>query len=261
MYRDILGTSEKSVISDECDCIFIGGAKKSGILTLTDKQKIIFATKNGSSKFQIDHEYFVDDIDTAKVSVVDKFLGKRLVLLVKLMGVKAPGDNKVLYQDFKKTIPGQWVDVISNAHAKNKQRCYELLIAVLKSHEKTSFNQIYEICKGPFYLEAYSKEGESRDKIDDRIEEILMQTISSDKVEGFIEREKREFVHKIAYQQKSEVVQYQVATSFEFGKNGVISLKCPSCGSPENQHEKTNEAKCRYCGTTFIIPKKILDLI
>jgi hypothetical protein len=261
MSRDILKTGERQILCDECECVYVGGMKKSGILTLTDKQRIVFTVKKGRSEFYTDHEYTVDDIDSVKVSVADKFLSKKLVLLVHLIRVNSGQYTKILYQDFKNTSPGRWVDAVSNVHAQNKQQCNDLLLAILKSHERTSFDRVYEVCKGPFYLEAYRKEGKTMDQIDGKIEEILMNVISTDKVEGFIDKQKREFVHKVAYQQKSEVIQYQVATSFEFGTNGVLLLKCPSCGASENRREKTSEVTCSYCRSVFIIPKKILDLI
>lgn len=110
-------------------------------------------------------------------------------------------------------------------------------------------------------MQVYVKEGVSPDKIDVKIEDILMKIISSDKVEGFIDRKNRLFVHKVAYQQKTEVIQYQVATSFEFGQDGTILLKCPNCGASKPQKDKSTEVVCEYCNSAYVVPKKVLDLI
>jgi len=261
MYRSVLKDNENDVFSDECEFNLLRTESKiSGKLVLTTYQRLVFLTKRNGSQYKIEHEYFIDDIDKAVVSDVSSFLNKKLALSIKLIGSKF-NDGNMLYSHFKNTMPGNWIDAISNGHSLNKQKSLEVLTGVLKSHERTSFDEVFEICKKPFYLQAYLIEGVSQDKIDVKIEEILMKIISSDKVEGFIDRKNRLFVHKIAYQQKTEVIQYQIATSFEFGKDGIISLKCPNCGASRPQKHKSTEVVCEYCHSTYLVPKKVLDLI
>jgi len=260
MYRSVLKDNEQDVFSDECDFNYIdSNTKTSGRLVLTSQQRLVFLTKIQNSRYKIEHEYSVDDVDSASVTLVNSFLSKKLALSIKLIDSKS--HSKIIYSHFKNTMPGKWVDAIQNAHSQNKQKSLEILTGILKSHERTSFDEVFEICKKSFYLQAYVIEGISPDKIDVKIEEILMKIISTDKVEGFIDRKNRLFVHKVAYQQKTEIIQYQVATSFEFGQDGTISLKCPSCGASKPQKDKSTEVVCEYCHSTYVVPKKVLDLI
>jgi endogenous inhibitor of DNA gyrase (YacG/DUF329 family) len=81
--------------------------------------------------------------------------------------------------------------------------------------------------------------------------------ITSGFIEGVLEGEA--FVSKLAKQR--ETVSYQVVTSFDMTKDGAISLKCPSCGSPVQMHDASPTRKCGYCGTEFAVPKRILDML
>jgi len=55
--------------------------------------------------------------------------------------------------------------------------------------------------------------------------------------------------------------QYVISTKFEMGKDGVIKIQCPYCGASQPAESKSGEVTCKYCGKTYIIPKKILDMI
>jgi len=67
-------------------------------------------------------------------------------------------------------------------------------------------------------------------------------------------------VYEIQHRPK-EVVSYNIVTEFNLNKDGTISVKCPYCGAPTPLHSKESEVVCKYCGKTYIVPKKILDLI
>ncbi len=56
-------------------------------------------------------------------------------------------------------------------------------------------------------------------------------------------------------------VNLQVAISFDVDSNGVLSIKCPNCKAPKPVDSKSSEIRCPYCGTTYIVPQKMLDLI
>jgi DNA-directed RNA polymerase subunit RPC12/RpoP len=68
------------------------------------------------------------------------------------------------------------------------------------------------------------------------------------------------FVYEIQHRPK-EVVSYNIVAEFNLNKDGTISVKCPYCGAPTPLHSKESEVVCKYCGKTYIVPKKILDLI
>jgi DNA-directed RNA polymerase subunit RPC12/RpoP len=64
-----------------------------------------------------------------------------------------------------------------------------------------------------------------------------------------------------AQHRPKEIVSYNIVTEFNLNKDGTISVKCPYCGAPTPLHSKESEVVCKYCGKTYIVPKKILDLI
>lgn len=78
-------------------------------------------------------------------------------------------------------------------------------------------------------------------------------------LEGFIDVENKQFINKNAHIQKT--IEYKIAVSFNFDKNGAILLKCPNCGASKPLTEKKGEMVCPYCKNTFIIPEKILKTI
>lgn len=49
--------------------------------------------------------------------------------------------------------------------------------------------------------------------------------------------------------------------SLKIGKDGVIKIQCPHCGASQPTESKSREVTCKYCGKTYIVPKKILDMI
>lgn len=47
----------------------------------------------------------------------------------------------------------------------------------------------------------------------------------------------------------------------EKGKVGAISVICPNCGESQSANSKTKELTCDRCGTSFLIPEKVLELL
>ncbi|MGC9086922.1 MAG: hypothetical protein ACP5IT_12085 [Thermoproteota archaeon] len=67
-------------------------------------------------------------------------------------------------------------------------------------------------------------------------------------------------VYEVQHRPK-EVVSYNIVTEFNLNKDGTISVKCPFCGASAPLHSKESEVVCKYCGKTYVVPKKILELI
>lgn len=44
------------------------------------------------------------------------------------------------------------------------------------------------------------------------------------------------------------------------GKVSAISMECPHCGASQVLSSKTSQVTCKRCGTTYVIPKKVLEL-
>jgi hypothetical protein len=49
--------------------------------------------------------------------------------------------------------------------------------------------------------------------------------------------------------------------SLETGKVGTIDLVCPHCNASQPATSKGNEETCSRCGTTYIIPDQVRELI
>lgn len=65
----------------------------------------------------------------------------------------------------------------------------------------------------------------------------------------------------ITVKHTGEVVHYNIATSFNFGSDGVLQISCPYCKAPKPQTDSTSQVVCPHCGQTYKIPKKILDML
>jgi DNA-directed RNA polymerase subunit RPC12/RpoP len=81
--------------------------------------------------------------------------------------------------------------------------------------------------------------------------------ISSDKAQGTFDG--RGFVSKLALERES--VRYEIVAKFEMNSSGNFVLKCPGCGASLPLDKKESTGKCTYCGSSYVVPKKLLDLI
>jgi DNA-directed RNA polymerase subunit RPC12/RpoP len=79
------------------------------------------------------------------------------------------------------------------------------------------------------------------------------------KIGGLNDIPNRRFVNKFA--RVSETIEYKIAATFDLTSSGTISLKCPNCGAASPIESKSNENICAYCGSKYIVPKKILELV
>jgi predicted RNA-binding Zn-ribbon protein involved in translation (DUF1610 family) len=82
-------------------------------------------------------------------------------------------------------------------------------------------------------------------------------SISSGQVQGVFNG--KEYVSKLAMQ--SESVRYDIVAKFEMSENGAIVFKCPTCGASLPLTTKESTGKCQYCGSSYAIPRKLLDAI
>ncbi len=47
----------------------------------------------------------------------------------------------------------------------------------------------------------------------------------------------------------------------ETGKIGEISVVCPNCGESQPANSNNKELTCARCGTSFLVPEKVLELL
>lgn len=122
---------------------------------------------------------------------------------------------------------------------------YDEGLRLLKSRERVPGSEIAAL------LKVDPKTGTQSAK------EFVERAISTHQVDGVYEND--EFVSRLALQR--ETVRYDIVSKFEVNSSGALVLTCPKCGAAIPLETKESNGKCRYCGTSFMIPKRILDLV
>ena len=54
---------------------------------------------------------------------------------------------------------------------------------------------------------------------------------------------------------------HTASANLETGKVGTINVLCPHCNASQSVTSKSNEATCTRCGTTYLVPKEIQQLL
>lgn len=124
---------------------------------------------------------------------------------------------------------------------------------VLNSQESTDFENVYQL-----YEESIGKYPKCEEKW---IIKFIQAKINNKEIDGFLNIKERMFNHMTAFKQKTESVNYNISTKFEFDKNGVLLISCPHCNGSNSIIQKTNIIKCKYCDQDYIVPKKVLELL
>jgi hypothetical protein len=81
--------------------------------------------------------------------------------------------------------------------------------------------------------------------------------ITTDKVQGVIDG--KNFVTRLVLERES--VKYEIVAKFELTASGALILRCPGCGASLQLERKESTGKCAFCGSPYIVPKRLLDLI
>ena len=147
------------------------------------------------------------------------------------------------------TAPSQGASATAKTWIENLTRIGQAnaeVLRLMKIREKVMMSEIAEI------LAKYDMPNSGSDSLT-----FIEGLIASGSIDGVVEG--GTFVSRLAKQR--ETVNYQVVTSFDVAKNGAISLKCPSCGSPVQMRDASQSRKCDYCGAGFMVPKRILDML
>jgi hypothetical protein len=128
---------------------------------------------------------------------------------------------------------------------KNEEEGAREVIQLTKSRERVS---VADVCS---ILSRYGLPNGFQDG-KRRIESL----IASGVVDGIFDGQS--YVSKNLMQR--ETVNYNIAASFDF-KDGALQIKCPTCGAAIPLKSKEPTGKCQFCGATYTVPRKILDLI
>ena len=91
----------------------------------------------------------------------------------------------------------------------------------------------------------------------DDCRKVVEYGIAKRKVEGVLDD--AQFVSKYALNR--EQVKYEIVSKFEVGKDGLIVLKCPSCGASIPLEGKGSSGVCKYCGSSYTVPRNILKMM
>ena len=138
------------------------------------------------------------------------------------------------------------------AEKNRSEATFDEIAEHVNSQERTTFAEINDIIAKHYNGEQSPPE---------HIRTWLQSLLRKKRIEGFIDMNNLEFVHMTAYKQKKEVIQYNVAASFNFSSSGTLEIKCPHCSGSQELTEKHRMVTCEYCGKNYIIPKKILSLL
>jgi len=125
-------------------------------------------------------------------------------------------------------------------------RRHEEVLALLRTRERVSKDDIATLLS-KFHTEVS----------DQTVQDFVQGAITSGQVEGFYDG--KEFMSKYALQR--ETVRYDIVSKFEVSSSGAIVITCPKCGAAIPIESKESNGKCRFCGSPYVVPKKILDLI
>jgi uncharacterized Zn-finger protein len=53
----------------------------------------------------------------------------------------------------------------------------------------------------------------------------------------------------------------EYTVNFSIGENGTIRIACPHCGASYPLRSKSNEIVCDYCRKTYVVPRRVLDML
>jgi hypothetical protein len=245
MATSVLGFGENAVFASKVSRLFLDNRDLgvSGTLMYTSQKRVVFVTEEGvlNKKYNINHNYSIYHIANARVE--KRILGTALAV----DAVCSDGQHTYRYEGI--TYADNWVAQLNQEH-----RYVEMsqgIIGALKSRERTSFHDINTII--------LNASGELL--TDEALVSYLQKLVAQGSVEGFVDPEKKEFVHMTAYQQKKEVIQYTIAASFSFASNGALEIKCPNCSASQEVKSKEGKVVCSHCGKAYIVPERILNLL
>ena len=92
---------------------------------------------------------------------------------------------------------------------------------------------------------------------DQTVQDFVQSAITSGQVEGVYDGE--EFISRFALQR--ETVRYDIVSKFEVSSSGAIVITCPKCGAAIPIETKESNGKCMFCGSPYMVPRKILDMV
>jgi hypothetical protein len=127
-----------------------------------------------------------------------------------------------------------------------RQKASQDVLVLLKTRERVPLDEV---------AKALAKHGLPSTEDDAR--RMVESQIVSGSAQGVIDGDT--FVSQTALQR--ETIRYDVVTKFEIDKNGAFVLSCPKCGATIPIEKKESTGKCGYCGSSYAVPRKILDMM
>ena len=247
MATSVLRSGEKALNESPVSNVTMDGqiiATKGTLIATEDR--ILLVTQQGTfnKKYDVQHSYRMANISNIRTEK-RMFGGNALVVeividgemrIIRYEGIANPQDWIFLAEDMMAV-----GDVVDSWKSR--------VTILVNSKERTKFSEIRKI------LEEDGSEG----NVD--IAKMLGNLIAEGEIEGFVDEENGEFVHMTAYKQRTEVVNYNIAASFNFNSNGAIEIKCPNCGASQEMKERKSQVLCKYCSKTYVVPEKILKLL
>jgi len=233
-----LGTT--TLLSGECQLTKNGAPAGKSVSTLAYDQDLGFFKVITAGNIWM--SFKTGQISGAQVFVTGAIVKKHHVsIVVKFATGDEYGMDFVAQNEASAMTAKEWIDNLARIGRVNTD-----IQNLAKVREKVPMSEVGKV------LAKHGLPNSPADSV--RMTELM---IASGGLDGVVEGDT--FVSRQAKQR--EVVNYQVVSSFDIGKNGLITLKCPSCGSPVQMRDSSPTKKCDYCSTEFMVPKRVLDLL
>ena len=242
----VLDIDETVILQSECNWC---GAL-DGTLLATSDERLVFVLEKGwfTKRYEKNRWYWIRQIHNVRLE--DTWGGKKMIMEY------LSNDNIVRIEFNGLSNPERWRDYLIEKIKgfRVSDRVNDEISRLVSSNEYTSFRAIFDDAKKEYPYEPGTYE-ENISFVISRLEDLL----EAGRIDGFIDRENRQFIHKVAYLQKTEVTNYNIATEFKFDGSSFF-IKCPGCGA-ESPSQKSSEVTCSSCGQTYRVPQKLLDRI
>lgn len=271
-FRD-LDYDENPILKEDCKIKSPSGWVTCDLVLSSKGKIILYEVTNsffGGGTYDTVHRYWIDQVNNVRIES-HTFGGDVLVIFWTDHNGVAEA-----YKYYKMKNPTAFREAILETKSEQKKAANidKDFIGILRSHEKISFDHIIKILREkwndripnvPSEIVSKWKTGiplstTEKKFLDDKVANAIEKMITDNKIEGFVDNEKREFTHMATYKQKKVIVNYQIA-SMEIGKDGTVLVQCPYCKQPKPRKEVGPEIKCPACGKTYHVAKNTLDLI
>lgn len=253
-----LAPDETLLLADKVLYTCNGGKKEPATLFFSDKNTLYCVTTKGTIKktYTLVHNYLINP-STDRFWVEKPVWGLgRAVLCTDITF----SDGRVTFRYYPQAAApfnaSQWHEAmeLQKGYYLKQFQLIETYLSILRSQEETYFSQLKDV-----YCSIFG--GTQQDIPDESIANDIRYFINNGDIEGMLSTDEAKFIHKQKYERTKETFIFNVATSIEIDPaTGTMKIKCPHCGGVATDISG-NTITCAYCSKTYMVPKKIYDML